>query len=122
MAKIWKEPLDPDVHRDLMSGIGDGGCCINTESSDGFVYFVRECSFTFQFASPEQIEIARDYFTRKTHPGVTLEHYWQRWFERLPKGLIGGSNRTRAKLKMPCVGIKGNSRMRLPREVVARDL
>ncbi|MEO1481352.1 MAG: hypothetical protein AAFU77_04550 [Myxococcota bacterium] len=100
MAKIWKEALDLKVHRDFMRGAGDGGCDIDPETSDGWVYFVRECSFTFHFATRTQIRIALEYFSRSTHPSsrlpdVTLEHYWQRWYERLPKGLNGGTKKDR---------------------------
>ena len=47
-----------------------------------------------------QIQECRDYFGTKLHParrtpGVFLEHYWQRWFERLPPGLLTDSKRLR---------------------------
>lgn len=101
MAKIWKEPLDVERHRDFISGAQDaGGVPINKKSSDGWVYFVRECGFIFQFASLEQLRQALDYFSTTVHPpnrvpGISLEHYWQRWFERLPPGLTGGQKRVR---------------------------
>jgi hypothetical protein len=73
---------------------------IDPRASDGWVYFVRECSFTFQFATVDQIRECRDYFASRLHrarrlPGITLEHYWQRWFERLPPGLIAEPKRDR---------------------------
>ena len=57
-----------------------------------YVYFVAVSGFTFQFVSLEQMQECLAWFSHKTHPssrepGVTLEHYWQRWFERLPQWL-----------------------------------
>jgi hypothetical protein len=101
MAKIWREHLDPGRHRDFVAGHQDaGGMPIDPRASDGWVYFVRECSFTFQFATVDQIRECRDYFASRLHrarrlPGITLEHYWQRWFERLPPGLIAEPKRDR---------------------------
>jgi hypothetical protein len=101
MAKIWRERLDPGRHRDFMSGAQDaGGIAIDPGASDGWVYLVRECDFTFQFANTEQIRQALAYFSEDVHSpnlvsGIYLEHYWQLWFERLPPGLSGGSKRTR---------------------------
>lgn len=99
MAKFWKEPLDLARHRDFMSGWQDaGGVAIERSRSDGSVYFVRECGFTFQFASVDQLRQALEHFSATAHPpnlipGISLEHYWQQWFERLPAGLTGGSKR-----------------------------
>jgi hypothetical protein len=100
MARIWREQLDLERHRDFMAGADDGGRPIDPLSSDGWVYCVRECSFTFQFATVDQIQQCRDYFAAKLHParrkpGVSLEHYWQLWFERLPPGLLAESKRLR---------------------------
>ena len=100
MAKIWREQLDPKRHRNFMAGAQDGGWPIDPRASDGWVYFVRECSFTFQFASVAQVQECRNYFAAKLHParltpGVTLEHYWHRWFDRLPPGLLAESKRSR---------------------------
>lgn len=99
----WKEPLDVRRHRDYVSGAQDaGGCPVDPSTSDGWVYFVRTCSFTFSFATLGQLREASDYFWQRIHParreaGHELEHYWQRWFERLPAGLIGGSKRPRVR-------------------------
>ncbi len=65
-----------------------------------WVYFVEVCGFLFQFQSLNQMEECLRHFSRKVHgtsrePGITLEHYWQRWFERLPRRLNRGSNRLR---------------------------
>jgi hypothetical protein len=101
MAKIWREELDLKRHRDFVSGHQDaGGVPIDPHASDGWVYFVRECSFTFQFVTIDQIRECRDYFGARLHSarrrsGITLEHHWQRWFERLPPGLVADPKRTR---------------------------
>ncbi|MEL6544524.1 MAG: hypothetical protein AAFQ82_07845 [Myxococcota bacterium] len=100
MAKIWKEPLDPEIHREFIESRSDGGELVDLRRSDGWVYFVRECSFTFQFTDRSQIRVALDFFRSKTHPSSReenppYEHHWQRWFERLPKGLSGGTKRER---------------------------
>lgn len=63
-----------------------------------WVYFVRECSFTFQFVALEQLKECLDWFEQKIHPSSReynngLEHYWQLWYERLPKGLTRESKR-----------------------------
>ena len=55
-----------------------------------WVYFVRACSFTFEFHSVAQINQCLEYFERKLHPSSRLDigaaDHWemQRWFERLP--------------------------------------
>lgn len=83
-----------------MTGFQDtGGIPVDRAITDGHVYFVRECGFTFCFANRAQLEEARAYFAQKVHPSnrrvTPHEHYWNRWFERLPAGLNGGSRRTR---------------------------
>lgn len=102
MSRIWKEPLDPARHRDFMRGHQDAGGITVKPPLDNllekWVYFVSAASFTFQFHSLREIEEARDYFRLNVHPanrlaGISLEHYWQRWFERLPPGLNGGTKR-----------------------------
>jgi hypothetical protein len=98
----WKEPIN-ERHRDYVSGSQDaGGVPIDRSISDGWVYFVRVCAFTFSFANLDQLREAIQYFGQTIHaarrsPGCRLEHYWQRWFERLPPGLIGGSKRARVR-------------------------
>jgi hypothetical protein len=64
------------------------------------VFFVNAAGFTFQFASLEQLRAALTYFEQRVHPSsrepdVTLEHYWQRWFERLPQWLTEEPRRVR---------------------------
>jgi len=104
----WKEPLDVERHRDYVSGAQDaGGVTVDCSISDGWVYLVRVCGFTFSFANLDQLREAIQYFGQTVHPGRRspgrhLEHYWQRWFERLPAGLIGGSKRTRVRRGLTC--------------------
>lgn len=101
MSKHWKEKTDLAVHVDYMSTAHIQGISIESSGKKGdWVYFVRECSFTFQFVSLEQLEAAISYFSLKVHPSTRrfnngLEHYWQLWFERLPAGLTGGTKRIR---------------------------
>jgi hypothetical protein len=99
MSKHWKEKTDNKKHIDFMMTAHIGGFPIEHSKNKGaWVYFVRECSFTFQFASIEQLKMMIDYFSKKVHPSTRtfnngLEHYWQMWYERIPKGLAGGSKR-----------------------------
>lgn len=104
MSRHWKERFDPEKHRDFMSGYQDAGGLAVEPAKDNLLatwaYFVRAASFTFQFHSITQIREAKDYFSKTIHParrehGHEMEHYWQRWFERLPPGLNGGSKRER---------------------------
>jgi hypothetical protein len=54
------------------------------------VYFVRVCSFTFQFHSVQQIQACFDFYDRKIQPSsrqhIGAADHWEceRWFERLP--------------------------------------
>jgi hypothetical protein len=103
MARIWKERLDPDKHVDYMRTTHIGGFTVEAVRDrliERDVYFVEVCGFTFQFQSLDQITEALAYFRQKTHPssrepGVTLEHYWQRWYERLPQWLFEEPKRLR---------------------------
>lgn len=101
MSKHWKEKTNPEEHIDYMSTTHIGGLPIQNSREKGeWVYFVSECSFTFQFVSIEQLKTAHAYFSMKVHPSTRrfnngLEHYWQSWSERLPAGLIRGSKRER---------------------------
>ena len=67
--------------------------------TEPFVYFVRLCSFTFEFHSIMQIKACLDYYRQKVHPSTRLNmgaaDHWemQRWFERLPMYLLEGSKR-----------------------------
>jgi hypothetical protein len=102
MSRIWKERFDVAKHRDFMTGYQDAGGLLIDSIRDNlltkWVYFVRVASFTFQFHTIAQIAEAHAYFSKTVHParresGHELEHYWQRWFERLPPGLNGGTKR-----------------------------
>lgn len=103
MSKHWKEKTNLEEHIDIdyMSTAHIGGLPIQNSPAKGeWVYFVTECSFTFQFVSLEQLKTAKAYFSLKVHPSTRrfhdgLEHYWQSWSERLPAGLIRGSKRER---------------------------
>ena len=95
MARYWREMADPEKHFDFMSSHNEGGVPI-PKSSDNlvpkWVYFADVCSFTFQFATIEQVNQCIAYFEQKTHPSTIdnhppFEHYWQPWYCKLPKGL-----------------------------------
>ena len=94
--QIWKEQLDPKKHIDYMSSSWIGGIPAPKKKNNliiEWVYFVKECNFTFQFISLTQLDECIEYFSLEIPPQtirqeICLEHYWQRWFERLPKGLI----------------------------------
>ncbi len=101
MANFWTEALDPKRHKDFMSGfVPDGGAAINEPTGSRLVYFVRECGFTFQFQSLAQLDEALRYFEAEEHPSGRVphdaeEHWFHRWFERLPAGLNAHSKRER---------------------------
>lgn len=103
MPRHWKERLNREKHRDYMKGAGVGGYPIKPSKDNlilKYVYFVDVVGFTFQFSSVTQINEALKYFKQKIHtstiqPEVFLEHYWQRWFERLPKGLLKEAKRNK---------------------------
>ncbi|HLU08313.1 MAG TPA: hypothetical protein VK003_01495 [Oceanobacillus sp.] len=100
MARIWKEKLDLERHRDYMRYPFARGSHRNAipkappdKLIEKWVYFVDVCSFTFQFHSIEQIQECLDYFSQKPIPssgksgGKQLEPYWRAWHERLPMWL-----------------------------------
>jgi hypothetical protein len=96
MAQHWKERLDTKKHRDFMTGSQDAGGIPVEAPADNlitrWVYFIQTTDCTLQFVSVEQIHTARDYFSVRIHAARRewnngLEHYWQRWFERLPPGV-----------------------------------
>ena len=99
MAKIWKEELETARHSNKMDApvsyspkIGGLSPC---------VYFVRVCSFTFEFHSIEQIRFCLKYFEKKIHPSTRIDivgaDSWevQRWYERLPIYLFEEPKRQR---------------------------
>jgi hypothetical protein len=92
MAQIWSEPFDGLKHRDQMSGV-------ESSTSDHYrastllqkrVFFVRVCSFTFQFHSLQQVQACLDYYDRKLQPSsrcnIGAMDHWEceHWFEKLP--------------------------------------
>lgn len=53
-----------------------------------------------EFVSLDQLREAHKWFSTPIHPSsrresIACEHYWQRWFERLPKGLSSEPKRTK---------------------------
>ena len=99
MSKHWKETADPEKHVDYMSTAHAGGVALKSspEKDTPYVYFVRVDGFTFRFVTLAQLEMAVAYFSdnpptsRADNNG--LEHFWQRWYERLPKGMTRKSKR-----------------------------
>ena len=107
MSKHWVEKYDELKHRNKMWGEG-----INPpENRDNKlapynVYFVRECGFTFEFHSIQQLVAFKEHFSRKIQSSTLIpeNELWkyggdhsemQRWFERLPKGLVSNQKRTK---------------------------
>ncbi|WP_161630639.1 hypothetical protein [Pseudoduganella violaceinigra] len=103
MPKIWTEIADPNRHTDFMSDWSIGGRRAAPPSDNlrrRNVLLIEVCQFTFQFHSLEQLNEAIDFFSKTVHPssrisGVELEHYWQPWSQRLPKGMTSRSRRVR---------------------------
>lgn len=93
MAKIWKEKYDAILHRNKMWGV-PANTSPDLKLVPRWVFFVRVCSFTFEFHSLNQIEACLRYYSEKIHPSTRLPVYtenlggdhWemQRWFEQLP--------------------------------------
>jgi hypothetical protein len=91
MPQIWSEPFDSLKHRDRMPEVEP-----STEIQPGAasllsrrVYFVRVCSFIFEFHSLRQIRACLDYYSQKIHPTSRvdirdIDRWAQRWFERVP--------------------------------------
>jgi hypothetical protein len=95
MTKIWKEELDPSRQSNKMDSsasyrpkIGGLAEC---------VYFVRVCSFTFEFHSREQIRTCLAYYSKKIHPSSRIDiggaDSWevQRWFETVAVNITANS-------------------------------
>lgn len=88
---MWGEGAEPDESRD--------------ETLDPHsVYFVRTCSFEFEFHSLGQIQACLDHFSRKIQPTSRLPYKElpkyggdhsevQRWFDRLPMKLMDNHRR-----------------------------
>jgi hypothetical protein len=100
MAQIWAELYDCAKHQDRMLGVpgipSRGPVPQSLETHR--VYFVRVCSFTFEFHSIQQIRECLAFFSRKVRPSSRaslaglcpgFEHWEaQRWFDRLPMRLL----------------------------------
>jgi hypothetical protein len=97
MAKIWKEELDWSRHQNKMDAPVDRRP--NVSFVPKWVFFVRVCSFTFEFHSLKQIEECLGYYSRKIHPTSRIpwkelpsyggdQSETQRWYERLPMYLL----------------------------------
>jgi hypothetical protein len=103
MAQIWSEPFDKTKHQNQMDGVESSTADHRRAPTllPRQVYFVRVCSFTFQFHSIQQIQACLDYYDRKIQPSSRLDigaaDHWecQRWFERLPLFLREESERQR---------------------------
>ena len=94
MARVWTEEIDIEKHRDYMSTFTVGGEPITPEAAKKInkVYFLQQGSIVLQFISYDQLLQMEEYLTQKVHPSTRkfnngLEHYWQSWEERLPKGM-----------------------------------
>lgn len=103
MAKHWSEPLDAKRHLDL-SATAVGGRRVHADARSRLrgerAYFVRAAGFTFQFASLDHVRDCLARFKEPIHPpsGRAIEageHYWQEWYERLPRGLTRNPKRQR---------------------------
>jgi hypothetical protein len=102
MSRHWREQLDPSRHADQMT-VHVGGFPVEPPRDRLItkrVYFVDVASFTFQFHSLDQLRECLEFFRQKVHrtsrqPDVYLEHYWQRWFEKLPQWLFEESKRVK---------------------------
>jgi hypothetical protein len=103
MATFWSETFDPRKHHDAMwpiAGVPKGDRWRTASLQTHVVYFVRVCSFSFEFHSIQQIEKCLGFFAQKIRPSSrrnvrnfdpdpTLIHSLaQRWFDRLPMYLL----------------------------------
>ena len=92
MAQIWKEQLDWSRHQNKMDASVNYHQKINFVPK--WVFFVRVCSFTFEFHTINQIRECLAYYSQKIHPSSRVDFgaadHWefQRWFERLPMYLM----------------------------------
>ena len=94
MAKAWKEKRNPLLHHNQMWDEYPVPVNSRGHVTEPWIYFVRVCSFTFEFHSIKQIEACLEYYSQKIHPSSRLNigsaDAWeaQRWFERLPMYLL----------------------------------
>ena len=107
MSKHWREPFDSSRHQNQMWG---EGCEAETTRDQVLdprsVYFVRTCSFTFEFHSIAQLSTCLAYFSQKVRPSSLIpweqlgsyggdQTETQRWFDRLPQWLLKETKRLR---------------------------
>ncbi len=119
MPQYWTEPFDPRKHTDHMDGSAQscGDSVAHAHLLVVTVYFVRVCSFTFEFHNIAQIQAAIGYYDRKVHQtsrlAVGAADHWEceRWFERLPQYLLEEPKRERVVKSLRRALIKfGNGR------------
>jgi len=102
MGLVWKEKFDPEKHQDQMDSFGHIGLAEFTKDNlrEAWVYFARECNFTFIFMDLYQVKVYLDYFSKKIHPSTRTDigaaDHWemQSWFERLPGRLKSKKKQT----------------------------
>lgn len=98
MSRAWKEEYNSQQHSNKMWTV-DTVPYPKANFVTIWVYFVRVCSFTFEFHSLKQIEACLEYYSRKIQPSSRIA--WkelplyggdhsetQRWYERLPMYLL----------------------------------
>jgi hypothetical protein len=106
MAKIWKEKYDWSKHQNKMYFEGDDNNYPSNNIEVKWIYFVKECSFVFEFHSIGQLKECQKYYSKKVRPSSIIPekdlHLYggdqsetQRWFERLPMKLLKEKNRIR---------------------------
>jgi hypothetical protein len=103
MATIWSETYDPKKHYDAMrpiEGVPKHHQWRAASLQTHTVYFVRVCSFTFEFHSISQIQECSRFFAQKIRPSGRrdvrnfdpdpglIHSLSQRWHERLPMHLL----------------------------------
>lgn len=106
VTRIWKEKLDPSRHRDFMTRTMPnhtrGGSPVPAPRDnllEQWVYFIKVCSFTFEFHSLAQIQECLAYFSQKLYPNrrihIEFGERWIPWYERLPQRLFEEPKRQR---------------------------
>jgi hypothetical protein len=103
MATIWSETFDPRKHQNAMwptPGVPESHKWRTASLQTHPVYFVRVCSFTFEFHSVAQLEECLRFFSQKIRPSgrrdvhdfdphpSMIHSLSQRWHERLPMYLL----------------------------------
>ena len=103
MPTVWKEEYNSLKHSNKMWAV-DSVPFPKANFITRWVFFVRVCSFTFEFHSLKQIKSCLDYYSKKIRPSSRLPVYtenygdhWeaQRWYEQLPMYLLEEPKRQR---------------------------